>query len=42
MERIFNFETKISLSTSVFIFSAISQIKKKKILMNFGHKNIET
>ena len=30
IELLFNFETKSSLSTSVFIFSAISQILNRK------------
>ena len=34
-------KTKSSLSTSVFIFSTFSQIKKKNF-MYFGHKHVET
>ena len=35
-------KTKNSLSTSVFIFSTISQILKIKFYVFFGHKHLET
>ena len=35
------FETKISLSSSVLLFAAISQISKKKC-MYFGYEQVET
>ena len=41
IELSFNFETKSSLFTSVFIFSTISQIVKKNF-MYFRHKHVDT
>ena len=40
IEIVFNFEFKKSLSTSIFIFFTISQIKKKNFLY-FKQKHVE-
>ena len=38
----FIIKTQISLSTSVFIYSTISEILKTKFYVFFGHKYVET
>ena len=42
IELFFNFETKISLSTSVFIFSITIPKFRKQMFIHFVHKHVET